>query len=287
MEFAGSLALFQEETDDYVVRAAELVAIDPERFREMAGGVINDELQAHYFCYINSCVVSTALKKQHTHTDYAAGYSMGLYGGLFHAGVVSFESGLMLMHDIYTIALGCLDERKYGMGVIVGLGYEDVEGLIAEHCRNADIIDVSNEHVINVTGVYDEIVHLLGIAAKQAIHTKMLPITLPYHSRFMQNAPEKIREFLTGEDFMPPEVPIVSCVNQKVLSTADDIKDELYCNVSQRINWLKTMQKMIELNVNLFVECGMSISLTKLAKFIDGSFDVYNVKTLSKMHAEK
>lgn len=208
---------------------------------------------------------------------------MGLYGALFHSDVVSFENGLLLMHDIYNIALSSIDSTKFGMAVVVGLTYEDVDKLIDQNCDNVDIIDVSNEHVINVTGIYDEVVGFMDIVSERAMNTKMLPITLPYHSRFMKRATDKIGKYLMDVDIEPPLFSIVSCVNQKVLSTAQDIKDELYCNVSQRINWFKTMQKMLELNVNLFVECGMSKSLTQLAKFIDGNYKMYNITNLSKM----
>jgi [acyl-carrier-protein] S-malonyltransferase len=282
MKFVGSFSTYQDEVDKFLPSALKLVPIDLRRFEEMANGIIEDELQAHYFCYINSCVVSKILKGKKIGTDYVGGYSMGLYGGLYHSNVVSFEKGLLLMDDIYRIALDSIDEKKYGMGVIVGLTYESVEKLIHENCENVDIIDVSNELVINVTGIYDEVVKLVEIAGKQAINTKMLPITLPYHSRFMKDAVHKIRDHLTGVELEAPRFPIISCVNQKILSSVDDVKDELYCNVNQRINWFMTMKKMLELNTNLFVECGMSKSLTQLAKFVGGDFEIYDINKLSK-----
>ncbi len=111
----------------------------------------------------------------------------------------------------------------------------------------------------------------------------MLPITLPYHSKFTNNSSDKIRDVLSDIDIKPPVIKIVSCVNQKVLSTAQDIRDELLINVSHSINWYKTMQKMLELDVDLFVECGMSKSLSQLAKFIDGNYRIYNVNNFSKI----
>ena len=262
MKFVGSHPLYQEELDRVLPVASKRVPIDLNRFKEMAAGVIEDELQAHYFCYINSGVVSTILKTQNIIPDYLAGYSMGLFSALFRSGAVSFEEGLLLMYNYYNVALHSIDDKKYGVGIIVGLTAESVNSLLRRHCENVDIIDVSNEHVMNVSGIFDDVVRLLKIAAQQAIHTKMLPITLPYHSRFMEKAKDQMREFLVNVKINPPSVPIVSCVNQKVLSTAQDIKDELYCNVSDNINWHKTMQKMLALGVNVFVECGMTKSLS-------------------------
>ena len=169
------------------------------------------------------------------------------------------------------------------MGVIVGLTYDTVSSLISDTSKDIEIIDISNEHVINVTGLYDDVMDLLEIAAKQALNTKMLPITLPYHSKFTNNASDMIGGVLSDIEIKPPICKIVSCVNQKVLSTEQDIRDELLINVSHSINWYKTMQKMIDLDVNLFIECGMSKSLTQLAKFIDGDYAILNVKSFKKI----
>jgi len=40
---------------------------------------------------------------------------------------------------------------------------------------------------------------------------------------------------------------------------------------------------MLDLEVTLFIECGMSKSLTQLAKFIDGNYKIYNVNNFSKI----
>jgi [acyl-carrier-protein] S-malonyltransferase len=281
MKFTGNLSLYQNEVDELTALAARHVSIDAKHFEEMKAGSIEDELQAHYFCYINSGAVSTIMKK--INTEYVAGYSMGLYTAIFHSQAVSFEDGLLLMHNIYNIAFDSIDKKKYGMGVVVGLTYDSVNRLINDNSKDIEIIDISNEHVINVTGIYDDVVNFLEIAGKTALSTKMLPITLPYHSKFTNNASEKIRQFLADIHIKPPVCKIISCVNQKVLSTAQDIKDELLINVSHSINWLKTMQKLLDLEVSLFIECGMSKSLTQLAKFINGDYKIYNINNFSKI----
>jgi len=283
MKFVGSHPQYRDEFEERLASASKLVPIDLKRFGEMAVGNIEEELQAQYFCYINNAVVSTILKKRNIDADYAAGYSMGLFSALFHSQAVSFEDGVLLMHNIYNVALNSIGNKKYGMGVIVGLSCEHVDSLISENSENVDMIDVSNEQVINVAGEFDEVVKVLGVAAKKAFKTKMLPITLPYHSRFMGNASEKIREFLAEVEIRPPVCKIVSCVNQEVLSTAQDIKEELCCNVSERMRWFKTMKKLLELGVTMFIECGMSKSLTQLAKFIDSDKKIYNITNFSKM----
>ena len=54
MKFTGNLSLYQNEVDELTDLAARHVSINAKRFEEMTAGTIEDELQAHYFCYINS-----------------------------------------------------------------------------------------------------------------------------------------------------------------------------------------------------------------------------------------
>ncbi|MCH7516085.1 MAG: hypothetical protein IIB08_02980 [Bacteroidetes bacterium] len=68
----------------------------------------------------------------------------------------------------------------------------------------------------------------------------------------------------------------------KNIKTADDVKNELVRNLNTRINWLKTMGKMLSLNINTFVECGAGKSLYKIGKFIEGDFKIYSLNKLDE-----
>ncbi|MFC2171213.1 ACP S-malonyltransferase [Acidobacteriota bacterium] len=272
---------YREELARLLPRASEVVEIDRESFESPA-----NDLQAHYVCYINSCVVSNALKSLNIVSDYVAPYSMGLFAALYHVSSYSFEDGLLLTHNICRFALEAVDGGVYGMGVIIGLPYEQVVELIAKNCTRVELADLSNEHVAIASGWKPELEKLMQIAAeKGSLHTGIMPVSLPYHSSFLKATEGRIREFLNGLDIKSPAHKIISCTDQKVLTTVDEVRREVTVNVSHNINWFLTMKKMLELGVNLFVECGASESLTKQAKFFKGDFKVYHPRRFKKLFA--
>lgn len=278
---------YREEVDKLLSLASKVVTINCRNFDQIAN-INNDDvegdLQHHYFCYITSCAISNLLKKHKIESEYVAAYSMGLFAAFYHTSSISFENGLLLMHKACKFAHESINNDQYGMGAIVGISYQDIEKLINKNCNDVEIADVCNEHVIIGAGKRSELEKLLKISKiNGCLHSKMLPISLPYHSRFMQNVEGEIIKYISQFDINPPTYKVVSCVDQKILSTAEDVRRELAGNMGQPINWAKTMDTMLALGVNMFIECGLSESLCKLAKFFKGDFKVFHPKKFTKL----
>jgi [acyl-carrier-protein] S-malonyltransferase len=272
---------YQEELDRLLPRAAEVVEIDKKRYEKPG-----NDLEAHYVSYINSCVVSNALKSRNIICDYVAPYSMGLFAALFCASSYTFENGLLLTHNICTFALDAVDDDRYGMGVIIGLPYEDVTELMSENCERVELADLNNEHVAIVSGYKPELEKLLRIAAeKGTLHTGLMPFSLPYHSSFLKATESKIQEYLAGLEIRPPVYKIISCTDQKVLTTVEEVRREVVGNVSRNINWFLTMKAMLGLGVNVFVECGASDTLAKQARFLKGDLRFFHPRTFQRLFA--
>src|SRR4030042_3413035 len=106
---------------DMLSRACKSVDINMHEFLSRAGGDFKDELQSQYAVYLYGCAVSNIVKRYGIHTDYAAGYSMGLYAALYHAESVTFEQGLDLIHTAYQNIKKATVKLKFGIGVISGL----------------------------------------------------------------------------------------------------------------------------------------------------------------------
>lgn len=271
---------------DYLDQAAKLVQIDTQLFEKACNGIIEDDLHAHYACYINSCIISDILKKQGFHSDFVAPFSMGLYAALYHTSAVTFRDGLFFVHRQLTSALKVLKETEYGMASIVGFTADRLESLISKNCKDVEVVDSINEIGNVVAGKKSEINKLLRIAKEHgSLHTRMLPVTLPYHSSFMQKIKNEIKIILTQIEINPPEYPLISAVDQRVISTAEGVRTEMSRNIIGKVNWAKTMNKLLMLGVNIFIECGMSGDLSKLVKLssIGSSVKTYHPKTFNKL----
>lgn len=262
-------------------RAAGTVAFSAEMLDSYPLGDIPDELQSQYAAYLYGCTVSNIIKRSGVHTDFVAGYSMGLYAALYHAESLTFEQGLECITAAFDLIRSDASRVAYGMGLVSGLDRSDVEGLMARS-EDLEIINANNRHSFLVAG-YDTSVRDVLAAARSlgALHTQYLEFTSPYHSRFMNRAADRFRDYCSGIRIYDPLYRIVSAVDQRVITTWEDVLKDLADNINHTINWHQTMARMIGSGVDAFIECGPGRSLYKMAKFIDGDFEVYYLHTLN------
>lgn len=279
----GILGGMSADLHELLGRAGEAVGLTGDMLAGSPYGDFSDELASQYAVYLYSCSVSNIVKRSGVHSDYAAGYSMGLYAALYHAESITFEQGLDCIRTAYDLIRSDASARDFGMGLISGLPHDDVKELIS---RSADleIVNVNNRHSFLISG-YDENVRDVLAAAKLhgALNTQHLAFRSPYHSRFMNKAAGTFREYCSGMRIYDPIYPIVSAVDRRVIETGEEVLNDLVGNINHAINWHETMSYMISLGVDAFIECGPGKSLYKMAKFIDGDFDVYYLHTLNNL----
>ena len=281
---------FQDEVARFLAEASAVVEINARKLEEPGRFVLDDELenslQEQYVCYINSCAVGSLLKKRNIICDYVAGYSMGLFAALYHSSAVSFQDGLRLMHHTCTFAHEAVESGRYGMAVVTGRTADEIGALIAESCPDVEVTDVCGPQVVITSGTRSELARLLQAAEGEGcLHCDFLPVSLPFHSSLLRQAEDRIRGFLAQIQIRRPACGIVSCVDQKVLDCEEDVRREVAGNVSHPINWLETMGRLLALGVGLFVECGLSENLCKLARNIDGGYEIYHPRKFDKLFA--
>ncbi|HOT43729.1 MAG TPA: ACP S-malonyltransferase [Spirochaetota bacterium] len=276
----GLLEGMSGDLSELAARAASAVGLNAERTLSCRDGNFEDELESQYAVYMYSCAVSNVLKRSGLHGDFTAGYSMGLYAALCHAECITFEQGLSLITTAYRGIRDVAASLPFGIGVISGLTREEAIALIDGNSE-IEIINVNNRHNLHIAGYEKNVKHVLSRAKEQgAINCKYLTFHSPYHSRFMDGAAEKFREYCGTLTIYDPVYPVISTVDRRIMTSWRDVARDLVDNINRNINWLETMSVMIDAGVDVFVECGPGRSLQRMAKFIDGDFDVYNLQNL-------
>jgi [acyl-carrier-protein] S-malonyltransferase len=280
----------QDELAAYLRRATAVVEIDPRKLDRPGEFVLDDELeddlQEHYLAYVGGAALGSLLKKRGIGRDYVAGYSMGLFAALYESQSVSFEDGLRLLRHVCTVAHAAVEGGAYGMGVIVGLASDEIAALIAGHCPKVEVADVCAPRVVVASGARADLERLFAAAeAGGAMHSRFLAVTVPFHSGFLREAEDKITAFLGQIAVRPPSCRIVSCVSQDLLVTAEDVRREASRNLWQPIRWYQTMRRLLELGVDVFLECGLSDSLCTLARNVDGNFRAYHPRKFDRLSA--
>jgi len=270
--FRGS-AHFHKRFYELLGEASRLINPCLERFDPVNNTFLEDEYKTQLVTYVYSSTVSDTLRSGGIHPHFAVGLSMGIYAALYHANSISFETGLRLVSKAWLESIRCLKSKQYGMGGIIGLSEQDAEILIEKNHLQAEITNISSDYSITLSGLFDHIVTLLELArAEGALHTRLLKASVPYHTGILLQARESFRRIVSEMPLRAPSVPVISLVDQKILNTEEEVREELVRNLYTHLHWKKTQEALLEQGVNVLVECGPGRNLAKNARFIKGDF---------------
>lgn len=265
----------------YIQNVSGVLELDLPLFSYNSIEYKQDELLSQIIAYLFACAISDALRSQSIKPNFVSGYSMGIYAALYAAKSVTIEDGANLIVNAFKIVEEVTKTGEYGMAAVIGLSVGDIVQLISANNLDAEIININNKHSIVIAGVKKHIKLFLILAQKEgAMSVSELTVNTPYHSKYLLNYSKKFENFVQSVNINKAEIPIVSTYNQRLCIGSEDIKLDLVHNLTEKIHWYKTMQKLIELDASCFYECGAGKDLKKIARFIDGD---YKIKSIYKL----
>jgi malonyl CoA-acyl carrier protein transacylase len=286
-EFIGTetdeLRALGVDIQPYLELAAKICGNGILNFDVKEKSFVQDEEMIQYITYIYSCAVSDVLKKGWIYTDFIAGYSMGIYAALYHARSLSFVDGLNAIQAAYCCIKTAMPPGDFTMGLTGGLEMDDVQKLLKTHGPATHIINSNNPHTFVYSGPVPEIEAIIHAAREEgALMTRVMNVSIPYHSPYLENAAEVFAGFLDTLDLEAPEWPITSSLDQSPLITAENVRTELYKNLAHPFDWFNTVRHFLDQGATCLYECGAGEGLTKINKFIDGDYKTINLKSLRK-----
>lgn len=279
---------FAEKAKPLLERASALVEIDPRKYANPAEFFLDDPLeddqQDQYVCYVDSCAVAGLLEDWGIPCHYVAGYSMGMFAAMHRSAALSFEDGLRLLRHTCMCVHRITSRDAFGMAFIVGFTPDEVGELAAAAGRAVHVADVCGPRVVILSGRRPDLEELVDLAQSEgALQARLLPVSAPFHSSLLGEAAASIEGFLATIEIRRPACPIVSCVDQKLLTTADDVRREGVQNVWHPINWYRTMTALLDLRVGRFVECGFSDALCNLTRNVGGDYEIYHPRRFDRL----
>jgi len=266
--------------NSYLNKISVAININIPEFNYDSNDYLENELYSQLLAYTFSCAFNDILNSKSLVPDFIAGYSMGIYASLYAAKSINFEEGAELIFKAYHLVEELSQTGEYSMGAIIGLSIQDIEALIKKN-SSVEIININNEHSQVIAGKKDQVILTLNKAKEEgAISTTELTVNAPYHSKFLLEYAEAFAEYIDAMQINPPETPIISTFDQRIITNAEDIKLELVFNLTQKISWYDTMINLIENGVTEMYECGAGKDLKKISRFIKGD---YKIKSIYKI----
>ncbi|UCH43854.1 MAG: ACP S-malonyltransferase [Dehalococcoidales bacterium] len=207
---------------------------------------------------------------------FVAGHSLGEYTALAAASVLDLGSTVRLTRERGRLMHEAGLKQAGGMAAIIGLD-EDVLG---EVCKETDtqIANFNCPGQLVITGAEDKVAKAMDLAKeKGAARVVPLAVSGAFHSPLMQPAVEGLSEVIGTLDFKDPSVPIIANTTAKPLTTGTEVRTELINQVSNSVQWQRSIEYMIENGVSTFIEIGPGRALTGMIKRINKDAETLNI----------
>lgn len=213
-----------------------------------------------------------------------AGHSLGEFTALVAAGVLDFEDALKLVRERGRLMKESSTERPGGMAAVVGLNEEVLREVCAE-AQAAGIVTMANDNSPGqsvLSGEIQALVHAMDLAkARGAKLVQRLAVSIASHSPLMQQAAQNFGETLQSFNLRPPQIPLLSNITAQVLTSADELRQELVDHLTLPVQWTRSVQTAVGQGVDTFIEVGPKQVLSGLIRRISR-----NVQSISLSEAE-
>ena len=221
--------------------------------------------------------------------SYAAGHSLGEYSAHVAAGTLSFADAVRTVRNRGKYMQEAVPVGEGAMAAILALGTEEIESACKEAaqgevCQAANINSPGQVVISGSKGAVERAAELCKQkGAKRAV---MLPVSAPFHCALMQPAQDRLAADLNALTFNAPEIPVICNVDAELVRDAQHSRETLIRQVTGAVLWQQSMQKLIELGVEAFIEVGPGKVLSGLMRQIDKSklcMNVENEESLQKV----
>jgi [acyl-carrier-protein] S-malonyltransferase len=218
--------------------------------------------------------------------DYTAGHSLGEYSALVASGVITFEDGVYAVRKRGEYMEEAVPNGEGTMAAVLGLDREkllDVTSSITAGGNPVQLANLNCPGQIVISGS-KEGVEAAAAKAKEAGAKRVIPLVVsgPFHSSLMKPAAERFEEVLDGILLKDAEIPVIGNVTAEPMTKADEIKKRLIEQLYSPVLWEDSVNKMLELGVDTFIEIGPGKVLSGLVKKVDRSvrtFAIYDAET--------
>ena len=227
------------------------------------------------------------IEKENVEFHYCAGHSLGEYSALSAAGVISKEDTARLVFKRGELMHREATRNHGAMHAIIGLPIDTVADLVTEVQKDG-FVSVANHNTelqIVITGAPEAVEKVSSLATAQGAKSVPLKVSGAWHSELIKGAEEEFKAYLDTADFNTPGKSILFNVTADSSNDPDEIKDIMGRQLCSPVRWYDTIGKLMENNVEVFVEVGPGRVLAGLLKKIlprDYPAKIYNVANMKQ-----
>ncbi|MCL2372062.1 MAG: type I polyketide synthase [Defluviitaleaceae bacterium] len=189
--------------------------------------------------------------------DAIIGHSAGEVAAFYNAGVFSFEDAIKVIYN-----RSSLQQRLTGRGkmMAISLSKEESEQLIANY-EGLDIVAINSFSGVTIAGEEDELAKVGEHLTEQGIFNKLLDVTVPFHSRYMEEIKDDFMAGIADITFNQPTTKLYSTTIGKCVTEPVD-GSYLWNNVRHAVYFADAITTILDDGYTKFLEIGPHPALT-------------------------
>ena len=213
--------------------------------------------------YCVDLAAAKALEEAGVTPDYVAGFSLGEIAALSFAGVFSEEQGFDFVCKRAEAMQKAGEENPGAMAAVLKLKNEQVEELCAGF-EKVWPVNYNCPGQLVCAGEKSQIEAFCGKVAEAGGKAVPLAVSGGVHSPFMESASQTLREVLEPMELSGARVPVYA--NYTAQPYDGSAKELLTQQVKKPVRWQETVERLVELGVDTFIECGPGKTLCGLIR---------------------
>jgi [acyl-carrier-protein] S-malonyltransferase len=227
----------------------------------------------------------TIIEKEGVTPDICAGHSLGEYSALRASDIVSREDTFRLVFKRGKLMHREAVKNKGAMHAILGLPIDAVSQIV-EKVKEDGVVAVANhnaEKQIVITGSPGPVEKVSSLAASQGAKAIPLKVSGAWHSELIQGAQDEFKDFIESIPFNAPQIPTIFNVTAEFEKKPDEIKSIMARQLCSPVKWYDSMCKLVDEQIEIFVEVGPGKVLVGLLKKIlpkDYPCQIFNANSM-------
>ncbi len=216
--------------------------------------------------------------------EYTAGLSLGEYGAMCAAGVLSFEESLRLIQKRGAFMDEAARLNPGKMAAVIGF---DKDKLV-DICREAgcEVANFNAPDQIVITGQADKVAKACAVLTASGCK-KIFPLDVAgaFHSSLMRPAADKFAVALKDVPLKVSDVKVITNVTGDPQETVEEIRENLARQIYSSVQWVDTIRFISSRGITDLVEIGPGKVLKGLIRKIDPALNVLNCQNPDDINA--
>lgn len=209
-----------------------------------------------------------------------AGHSLGEFSALWAAGAFNIQDGAKL-----TSQRALLMETAPSGSMAAVLGYDQTE--LETLCTEQGIV-IANYNTPQqqvISGDKDKVIATCEILKERKVKAIILPVSGAFHSSLVQEANNKFQDVIKSVEFKNTNIPVIQNTTAKAHTQASELQGNLLNQMTSSVYWTQSIETMVSMGAETFIEIGSGKVLSGLIKKIDRSLNTLQVSDTASLKA--